>query len=627
MDGFNSPGLLSQVLDASDDQVYVIDTDRWRVIDCNEGACRALGYPKETLVGMKLARFDANLWRGAALDDALRTQQPGDRAVSFRTRHRRQDGSTFPAEVSARTAMLDGARVQIAIARDITAQRQLERELAESRRQFETLVRNLPGVVYRCELTDPVRILWLDERIVELTGRPAGDYLNGKIIFGADVAPEDYRRVQAAFTEIAERGSGNLDLTYTIITASGDRRLVRDSATVTASALPGGVPTIEGITVDITETADQERVLREAWQAEHARYEFVVAASGQIVYEWDIAQGTVSWGGSLKDVLGYEEQQHGHAIQDALDRIHPEDRGPIVRQTVEAMKQATNFDQEYRYRHADGTYRWVWDHAVFEPGPDGKMARATGVLQDITARKRLEAQVNSAQRMETIGALAGGVAHDVNNYLTAILGNVDLALMRMSDPAAWPELQDAHDAAAGCGELVRSLLTFARQQGPSRSMLNLGAVVRDAVRMLRPLLGAEVALSTRIENACPAFEADRVQVQQVIMNLVTNANDAMGGRGAVTIGAASIAAVHPESGVHGEFAQLWVEDSGPGIPPELRLKIFEPYFTTRPFGGGTGLGLSIVHGIAHAHGGWVEVSPTHPGARVSVYFPVGKAEV
>lgn len=621
MNGLNAPGLLAQALDASDDQVHVIDLVRGRVVDCNEGACRALGYARDELVGMEVAQFDANLTRGAALDPAILLLKPGERAISFRTRHLRRDGTTFPVEVSSSVALVGGERMHISIGRDITSQRKLERELAESRRQFETLVRNLPGVVYRCELTPVQRVLWLDERIVELTGRPASAYQRGEVLLGDDIAEEDYERVHRAFAELAGRGSGSVDLTYHVVAASGERKLIRDTATAGAPGSPGGPVTVEGMAIDITETAEQERVLREAWQAEHARYEFVVAASGQIVYEWDVAQGVITWGGSLREVLGYMEQQHPYSVADALLRIHPDDRARVELGIRLALGRGAQMDQEYRYRHADGTHRWVWDHAVYEVGANGELTRATGVLQDISARKRLEAQMNSAQRMETIGALAGGVAHDVNNYLAAILGNVDLALMRVAERSDWPELQDAHDAAVGCGELVRSLLTFARQEGPTRSVLNLGNVIRDSVRMLRPLVGGEVVLQTRLEDDCPEFEADRVQVQQVIMNLVANANDAMGGQGSITIGAGCITGVHPESGEQGRFTHLWVEDSGPGIPADLRLKIFEPYFTTRPFGGGTGLGLSIVHGIAHAHGGWVEVAPTHPGARLSVFFP------
>ncbi|MEO6398572.1 MAG: PAS domain-containing protein [Tepidiformaceae bacterium] len=623
MDRLNSPGLLSQVLDASDDQIYVIDLVRSRVIDCNDGACRALGYSRDALVGLDLACLDQNLWRGSPLNPALLQLQPGDPALLFRTSHLRSDGSAFPVEVSSRAVLVEGQVVHIAIGRDISSQRQFERELAESRRQFEALVHNLPGIVYRYELRPHPRFLWVDDRISELTLRSAAEYLNGEADFANDVAPTDYRRVTTAFGELAARGTGSLDLTYHLIAADGAHKLIRDTATIIAPTLPGEPVIVEGMMIDITEAAEQERVLREAWQAEHARYEFVVGASGQIVYEWDIAREMITWGGSLRAVLGYTEQQHLHSVADALLRVHPEDRAAYQQQTAPAMAHGASLSHEYRYQHADGSHRWVWDHVVYELDPAGELSRATGVLQDISARKRLEAQVSSAQRMETIGALAGGVAHDVNNYLATILGNVDVAMMRVLNPADWPELQDAHDAARGCAELVRSLLTFARQEGHSHGPLNLGGVVRDAVRMLRPLVGGEVLLQTSLQDDSLEFEADRVQVQQVIMNLVANSNDAMGGRGTITIGAAAVTLQHPETGQPGRFAHLWVVDSGPGIAANLRLKIFEPYFTTRPFGSGTGLGLSIVHGIAHAHGGWVEAAPICPGARISVFFPAG----
>ncbi|MBA4181973.1 MAG: hybrid sensor histidine kinase/response regulator, partial [Anaerolinea sp.] len=154
-----------------------------------------------------------------------------------------------------------------------------------------------------------------------------------------------------------------------------------------------------------------------------------------------------------------------------------------------------------------------------------------------------------------------------------------------------------------------------------RTTLDLGDVVGESLRMLRPLVGSSVVVETDIDGTYPAIDADRVQVQQVILNLVANASEAMQGRGRITIGASRVYAARPQSGEPGEFAHLWVQDTGPGVPPEIRDHIFEPYFTTREFGGGTGLGLSIVHGIASAHGGWAEVSPSETGARLSVFFP------
>ncbi|MBA4181569.1 MAG: hypothetical protein C0506_13345, partial [Anaerolinea sp.] len=441
MTGFDSPGLLLHLLDITEDQVYAVDFDTASIIECNEGAQRALGYSRKELIGLTLWDLDAALSPDKTLQDVRDLFGQLDVTMTVRSRHRRKDGSTFPVEIRGRTSMIDGHPIQIAICRDITAQRMVERQLEDSRRQLELLVRSLPGVVYRYELGPPARVLWLDDRFETLTGFPAEEFRSGERTLASLVAPEDYERVAREIRALADSGGGALDLTYELVQASGARRIIRDSATVAPGESPGDPPTVEGITFDVTERVEQERVLRDAWLAEHERYEFVVAASGQIVYEWDIANERISWGGSLKEVLGFTELQHHYAPRDALARVHPEDRARVIQEVRGSVSTLGRVALEYRHRHADGGYRWVWHHAVYEHDASGKPVRAAGVLQDITQRKQLDAQISSAQRMETIGALAGGVAHDVNNYLTTILGNVDIALMRLGDRSQWPELE------------------------------------------------------------------------------------------------------------------------------------------------------------------------------------------
>jgi signal transduction histidine kinase len=299
--------------------------------------------------------------------------------------------------------------------------------------------------------------------------------------------------------------------------------------------------------------------------------------------------------------------------------VHREDLAQVTSLAPGPLSTGTLYEAEFRVLHQDGKYRWAWDRSLFDTDDDGRPLRAIGVVQDVTARKELESQMNSAQRMETVGALAAGLAHDVNNYLTTILGNVEFALMNL-DAEQHPELSDARDAAVGCAELVRKLLAFARPQQAQRERLEPVALLGDTVRMLQRLAGQEVVLSATATDDCGLFEADRVQIQQLLMNLVANAREAMGGKGAIQIGASG--QWRERDGQGRSFVCIEVTDSGPGIPAEVRHRIFEPYFTTRRFGEGTGLGLSIVHGIVTSHAGFVEVeSPAGAGATFRAYFP------
>jgi PAS domain S-box-containing protein len=613
----SSPGILRFLFDENPDQVYMVDAASGRVLDCSAGACRALGYTRAELLGLSVSDFDEVLTHREY--ERLASQRTSGRDEwTIRTAHRRKDGSTFPVEVRICHAEVGGSEHTIAIARDVSRLKRLEEELRANRQQHENLLGNLPGVVHRSVITAAgPRMIWVDPRIEDLTGYPARDFLTGRRTLEGLVAGPGRAELQGVYQE-ALSSRGRYEVTFTFRDKDGQERTARDVGQVVA--VPGEPEMLEGICFDVTERAEQERVLREALTAEHRRYEQVVAASHQVVYEEDVAHQVMVFSDTLRDVFGYTQEEHGSHPSDWRTRIHPDDAERVLEEMQLAIEGRRPVDLEYRYRHADGRYRWVWDRGVCDFEADGSPTRIVGMMQDITHRKQMEAQISSTQRMETVGALAGGVAHDVNNYLATMLGNIDLALIRLANDAEWPELVDARTAAIGCGDLVRSLLAFARQQDPVRAVLDPENLVEEAARILRRLAGPGVRLTTLVAENCPRFEADRVQVQQVLMNLVINARDAMDGAGAITIGASAERLRHPETRGEGLVVRLFVKDNGPGIAPELGERIFEPYVTTRPFG--TGLGLSIVHGIARAHGGWTEVeSREGEGATFSVYFP------
>ncbi|MCC7364527.1 MAG: PAS domain-containing protein [Dehalococcoidia bacterium] len=605
--------LLPALLDRGAYIVLAVDTATGRIVECNAGAAAALGYTCEELRTLNIFAVDAGLSR----DIFARHSAARGAHSPLETCYRRKDGSTFPVEVNVDSVTAgDGSQYCLAIARDVTGQRTVERQLDETRRRNEFLVRNMPGAVYSATLANGGRLTWLDRRIAEMTGYPEAELLALDGGMRSLVLPDDL----PAFDAIRRTPPGQpFDHQYRVTRKDGQVRILRDTGRVAE----GDRSLADGMLFDVTERVERERILREAWEAEHERFQLVVRASRQITHEWTAATMAINWGGSLRDVLGYTREAHGETFEDWFSRVHPDDRAQVkARRKRAGDDQLTVLDFEYRYLHADGTYRWIWDHCAFEWGPNQKLLRVIGVMQDVTARKQLEAQVHSAQRMETIGALAGGVAHDVNNYLTTILGNIDLARMRVGPGERWDELEDARAAVQGCAELVRSLLTFARQRQPARSLLHADEVVAHAGRILQRLVGPGIEITHCAEPGLTLF-ADPVQVQQVLMNLVVNARDVLGEDGRIDIRAESATRVDPVAGAPREYARLTVTDTGPGVPNSLLDRIFEPYFSSRPLGEGTGLGLSIVHGISRAHGGWVEVeNAPSGGAAFSVYLPV-----
>ena len=290
---------------------------------------------------------------------------------------------------------------------------------------------------------------------------------------------------------------------------------------------------------------------------------------------------------------------------------------------------ASSVDEPYE---ADGAERWA--HTVRVPYRD-EQGVVTGVLvvfEDITERRLREEQYQQAQKMETVGRLAGGVAHDFNNMLTAILGYCDLVTdsLEPSD-ARRADIAQIHRAASTAAALTKQLLAFSRKEMIEPTMLDLNVVVDGMQAMLRRLIREDVAIDIGLGSASGHVVADRSQVEQIVLNLALNARDAMPDGGTLTIGTSSVdlderfARAHQplEAGVH---TALTVSDTGVGMTPDVKARIFEPFFTTKGAGRGTGLGLASVHGIIARSGGSVAVeSAVGAGSIFTVYFPQTEA--
>jgi signal transduction histidine kinase len=256
----------------------------------------------------------------------------------------------------------------------------------------------------------------------------------------------------------------------------------------------------------------------------------------------------------------------------------------------------------------------------------------TGFIRDITERRALEEQLRQSQKLEAIGRLAGGVAHDFNNILMSIMGSADLLLMQIKgDDPAQSEANEIKESVVRGAGLTRQLLAFSRKQPTSPRVFALGDVVHGMDTMLRRLIGPEIDFEI-VKSPTPiTVIADPAQIQQVVLNLVVNARDAMPGGGRLMVEIAEVeldaaaAAMHAE-GRAGRYARLSVTDTGTGIDEKTRAKLFEPFFTTKEQGKGTGLGLSIVYGIVRQSGGYITVaSEQGHGASFLIYLPIAAA--
>jgi PAS domain S-box-containing protein len=326
---------------------------------------------------------------------------------------------------------------------------------------------------------------------------------------------------------------------------------------------------------------------------------------------------------SALSLLGYE---HDEALLTHADDIrHPDDAEEGRRMYRELVRgDRDSYRREARFLTKDGRTIVTQLAIALVRDADGKPDFAIGMAEDVTERKLLEEQLRQSQKLEAIGRLAGGVAHDFNNMLTAIGGYTAFALEHA--PAGSPlesDLEEISKATDRAALLTRQLLAFSRKQVLTPELLNLNGIVVEMQTMLRPLIGEDIVLTTELDPALGPIEADPGQLHQVVMNLVVNARDAMPNGGNLTIVTANadVDEIGDGSIDPGRYITLTVRDAGDGIDEETLSQIFEPFFTTKDAAKGTGLGLATVYGIVKQSGGYVEVeSEVGVGSAFTIYL-------
>ena len=325
-------------------------------------------------------------------------------------------------------------------------------------------------------------------------------------------------------------------------------------------------------------------------------------------------QFRLSWiSENVSQLLGFSAEEACQA-EWWWTHLHPEDRDAVKNGRPRLLSD-NRVALEYRFRRKDGKYVWLRDEQRLVCDAGGKPAEIIGTAVDITDVRKLEELLRQSQKMEAVGRLAGGVAHDFNNLLAVIRGNIELTLMEGEQLSQDGQacLHAATTAVESASGMIRQLLTFSRMQVAQTQLLELNGVIGKLVSMVERIMGHEIELEWRGTADLPWVEADPVMIEQVLINLVVNARDAMPKGGRLTIRTEAVKVdqdymtAHPEASL-GEFVVVSVADTGTGISPEHLPRIFEPFFSTKQTGKGTGLGLATVYGIVKQHHGWVEVS-------------------
>jgi len=365
----------------------------------------------------------------------------------------------------------------------------------------------------------------------------------------------------------------------------------------------------------------------EELRAAEQRYRRLAENAPDVIlrYELHPKRGYTFVNPRVTDLIGYTpEEYYANPDLGSQKVVHPDDR-PLIEEVLQGRGSEVG-THTLRWVSKSGQILWIEQHYVLVRDSHGRLVAIECIARDITSRKRLEEQFLQSQKMEAIGRLAGGVAHDFNNLLTVINGYSEQALIELSESHPLHEdITEIRNAGERAASLTRQLLAFSRRQMLQPEVLDLNVIVADMERMLRRLLGEDVVLSTVPQSGLDFVYADRGQIEQVIMNLVVNARDAMPKGGRLTIETCNVALSSEYPGlrheiVPGDYVMLAVSDTGMGMDQATQARIFEPFFTTKSHG--TGLGLSTVFGIVQQSGGtvWVYSEPGK-GTTFKIYFP------
>jgi PAS domain S-box-containing protein len=555
----------------------------------------------------------------AALKEAVEFATPYDlelELITAKGAHKWVRTIGHPVEANGKVVKIRGSY------QDITERKRAEVALHESNARFASMFKSSPVATSLSTLREG-RYLDVNEAFLKMFQR-SRDEVIGHTVHELNTWV-DWRKRDALFAALKEHG----------VVHNFEMELRAKSGQVIELLWSGVQIVIDGETCllgsgsDITERKRAQAALRESEE----RFRQIAGNITEVFWMTDPGTGTMLYVSPAYEAIWGRTCESLYAAPRLwLEAIHAEDRDRV---RAAAEKQADgNYDESYRILRPDGSPRWIRDRAFPIRDQDGRVYRMVGTAEDITDRRRLEGQFREAQKLEAIGTLAGGIAHDFNNILTAINGFAELARLTAADNhAACEHIDSVLTATWRAASLVRQILAFSRREEQQRHPIQLDQVMAEPLKLLRATIPSIIEFDVALAPALPSVLADTTQIHQVVINLGTNAWQAMkprAGRLQVRLEKVAVDSLAAEANPHlrpGDYVRLSVTDTGHGMDLETQAHIFEPFFTTKLPGEGTGLGLSVVHGIVVGHDGAITVySEPGRGTTFHVYFPAHGAE-
>ena len=606
--------------------IYELDYKNRKFIRINDVMCAYTGYSREEL--MQMDPFDL------FTDSSMKIYE--ERSKSLRQGHevpssqeyeiKKKDGTTMFALLNIHYELENGVPVKAnTIAHDITERKSMERALKESESKYRLLAESIRDVIWIRDLN--LHLTYISPSIKEQQGYTVEEAIARTP--EETWTPDSLDLIRKALTEELEaEKQKEKDLlrsrTLDIEVKRKDGSTIMTEAKMSFLRDRNGYPTaIIGVTRDMSERKRSEEALRESEE----KYRTVLEANPDPVVVYDIEGRVIYFNPAFTRVFGWTLAER---LGKKMDVFVPDSAWKETNRMIEKVLAGERFSniETSRYNKRGAMIPVSVSGAIYKD-KNGNPIGSVINLRDISRQKKLEAQLQQAQRMEAIGTLAGGIAHDFNNILSSVIGYTELALDDEGEATSgYQHLQEVLLACNRAKDLVKQILTFSQQVDQERKPIQIASIAKEALRLIRASIPSTIEIRQDIQSRALVM-GDSIQIHQVLMNLCTNAAHAMEDKGGLltvslvdaAIDSDSIAG-HPDLSP-GPHVNLRVTDTGHGITPDVMEKMFDPFFTTKEKGKGTGMGLSVVHGIVRGHGGDITVySEPEKGSTFSVCLPV-----
>jgi PAS domain S-box-containing protein len=637
----------------SPDGVLIIDING-NLIEFNEAAHRQLGYTREEFAGLRIADLDP-FQTPEEIQTSIREALSKGKA-EFEVKHRTKGGEIRDVRVITQSMALSGRTVFHTIWRDITEYKRIEEKLRKSEERYRSLFEDSPISLWEEDCSDVktcidhLRSRGIRDFRTYFEGHPEAVMHCASLVKVIDINNATLKLYGAgsknqlleSLRNVFEDESFSQFREQLIAIAEGKKMLESEvvNRTLTGETIravlrwivsPGYENTYARVllsVVDITERKKTERALRESENFLQTIIETepecvkLLAPDGTIL-KMNRSGLAMIEADSLEQVVG----------KPVCSLVVPEYRQAFETLTEEVF-QGKSGRMEFEMVGLKGRRLWLETRAVPLRNEKNEIIALLGITQDITEHRRLEEQLRQAQKMEAIGQLAGGIAHDFNNILTAIIGYAGLLQLKMKeDDPMRSDVEEILFSSERAAHLTQSLLAFSRKQTINPMPVNLNEIVKKVQSLLMRIIGEDIELRTVVKEPDLTVMVDRGQMEQVLMNLCTNARDAMSDGGILRIETARAEMGEEYTRTHGfgkpgVYALITVADTGVGMDEKTRERIFEPFFTTKESGKGTGLGLALVYAIIKQHDGYIDVySELHKGSVFNIYLPIVRSKV